>query len=448
MRAGLRHSLAGLALVCLSGSAWGLDLLTAYRQALTSDATFLASRSNLEAIRENVPQARAGLLPQISANGQFTRNFLDQRQTVPGPAGGTLNREFYYGAESASLSLRQPLYRKANWASLSFAEAQVAAAEANFEKDRQDAGLRVGTAYFEVLLAQTRVRVVRAQLQAYEGQLKLAQRAFEAGEGTRTDIDDARSRALQARAALTEADFALNNARRVLGALVGRSADPLADVVPARLPLKPPVPATVEAWLQEAEGANPELASLRHQVEMARQEVERQRAGHHPTIDIIAGRAYGSNESASQINQRNTTDYLGFQVAVPIYSGGAVSAAVRQAAANLNRAQFLLDAARERITVDTQRNYYGVTQGIDKVRAFEAALEAANQSVVSTRIGVGAGTRTIVDVLNSVQRAAEAEQGLAQARYEFLVNRLRLAATAGQLDDNFFAEVNSTLGAP
>ena len=120
----------------------------------------------------------------------------------------------------------------------------------------------------------------------------------------------------------------------------------------------------------------------------------------------------------------------------------------RQAAANLNRAQFLLDAARERITVDTQRNYYAVTQGIDKVRAFEAALEAANQSVVSTRIGVGAGTRTIVDVLNSVQRAAEAEQGLAQARYEFLVNRLRLTATAGQLDDNFFAEVNSALGAP
>jgi outer membrane protein, protease secretion system len=446
MRAVLWRCIAAAALASLTASSWALDLLTSYRQALTNDATFMASRSNLEAIRENVPQARAGLLPQISASGQFTRNFLDQRQTVPGPAGGTLHRELYYGAESANLTLRQPLYRKANWAQLSFAEAQVAAAEANFEKDRQDAGLRVGSAYFDVLLAQARVRNVQAQLEAYEGQLRLAQRAFEAGEGTRTDIDDARSRALQARAALTEADFALTSARRALGALIGRTAEALADVVPERLPLKPPQPPTLEAWLQEAENANPELASLRHQVDMARQEVERQRAGHHPTVDIVAGRAYGSNQSSSEINQRNTTDYLGFQVAVPIYSGGGVSAAVRQAAASLNRAQFLLDGARERIAVETQRNYYGVTQGIDKVRAFEAAREATNQAVVSTRIGVGAGTRTIVDVLNAVQRAAEAEQSLAQARYEFLVNRLRLAATAGQLDDTLFADVNTALG--
>jgi outer membrane protein, protease secretion system len=445
MRAVLCRCVGAAILACFTASSWALDLLTSYRQALTNDATFLASRSNLEAIRENIPQARAGLLPQVSASGQFTRNFLDQRQTVPGPAGGTLRREIYYGAESANVALRQPLYRKANWAQLSFAEAQVAAAEANFEKDRQDAGLRVGSAYFDVLLAQARVRNVQAQLEAFEGQLRLAERAFQAGEGTRTDIDDARSRALQARAALTEADFALTSARRALGALIGRTGEALADVVPERLPLRPPQPATLEAWLEEAESANPELASLRHQVEMARQEIERQRAGHHPTIDIIAGRTYGSNQSSSEINQRNTTDYLGFQVAVPIYSGGGVSAAVRQAAANLNRAQFVLDAARERIAVETQRNFYGVTQGIDKVRAFEAAREAANQAVVSTRIGVGAGTRTIVDVLNAVQRAAESEQNLAQARYEFLVNRLRLAATAGQLDDTMFAEVNAAL---
>jgi protease secretion system outer membrane protein len=445
MRITVRQLIAAAVVACVTTPSWALDLLTSYRQALTSDATFLAARSNLEAIRENVPQAFAGLLPQVSASGQFTTNHLDQKVPV---AGGTFHREINYRADSANLSLRQPIYRKANWAQLSFAEAQVAAAEANFEKDRQDAGLRVAGAYFDVLIAQTRVRLLQAQLEAYEGQLKLAQRAFEAGEGTRTDIDDARSRALQARASLTEADYTLNSTRRTLAALIGRPAEALADVVPERLPLNPPEPATLDGWLQEADGANPELASLRHQVEMARQDVERQRAGHHPTVDFIAGRAYGSNQSSAEINQRNITDYVGVQVAVPIYSGGAVSSAVRQAVANLSRAQSLMDAARSRIAVETERSYYGVAQGIEKVRAFEAAVEAANQAVISTRIGVGAGTRTTVDVLNAVQRAAEAAMNLAQARYDFLQYRLRLAAAAGQLDDTLFASLNGALQLP
>jgi TolC family type I secretion outer membrane protein len=442
----LRQCLAGAALAFFTGPVFALDLLGAYHSALASDATFLAARAQLEAVRENVPQARAGLLPQVSANGQVTRNALDQTQQLI--TGGSVSRDTTYTAEAASLVLRQPIYRKLNWAQLSIAEAQVAAAEANFDRERQDAGLRVSAAYFDVLFAQARLRVVQAQLEAFSGQLTLAERAFKAGEGTRTDIDDARSRVLQSRATLTEADFALNSARRALGALLGKPPDPLADVDPARLPLMPPQPPSVEHWLQEADAANPELATLRRQVEVARQEIERARAGHFPSLDIIAGRQYGSNETTTQLNQRYTQDFVGLQLALPIYSGGGVSAAVRQAVSNMNRAQFQLDAARERIGVDTQRFYYAVTQGIERVQALEAALKAAGEAENSTRIGVKAGTRTIVDVLNAVQRRAEAAQALAQARYEFLLSRLRLGAAAGQLDDSLFASINGALGAP
>jgi outer membrane protein TolC len=98
--------------------------------------------------------------------------------------------------------------------------------------------------------------------------------------------------------------------------------------------------------------------------------------------------------------------------------------------------------------VETQRQFYAITQGVDRVRALEQAVQAAEESVKSTRIGVGAGTRTVVDVLNAVQRAAESAQSLAQARYEFLASRVRLAAAAGQLDDPLFAELNRALATP
>lgn len=447
MRAKRWQHITGVALACLTVPAWGYDLVNAYRAALANDASFLAARSALEAARENVPQARAGLLPQVSASTQRTRNQTDQLQTNQ-----LVQRQAWthssYPAESGALSLRQPLYRRLNWAQLSFAEAQVAAAEAGFEKDRQDAGLRVAAAYFDVLLAQSKVHALQAQLEAYTGQLKLAERAFAAGSGTRTDIDDARARVLQAKAALVDANYALDNSRRTLAALVGKMPPVLADVAPARLPLAPAEPAVLEHWLRQMEATNPELASLRRQVEMAQQEIEKQRAGHHPTLDLIAARQYGANDNINSINTRYFTNYLGVQASLPIFSGGGVSAAVRQAEANLDKARYQLEAARQRLGVDTQKYFYGVAQGVDKVRASEAALEAADQALISTRKSVPAGIRTTVDVLNALQRVAEATQSLAQARYEFLFNHMRLAAVVGQLDDDLFARINTTLGPP
>lgn len=445
MRARPWQRIAGIALACLTVPAWGYDLLNAYRDALASDASFLAARSALGAARENVPQARAGLLPQISASAQRTQNQTENQQLL---AGQTITRNSSYPAESAVLSLRQPLFRRYNWAQLSFAEAQLAAAEATFEKDRQDAGLRVAGAYFDVLLAQTQVRALRAQLEAMTGQQTLAERAFAAGHGTRTDVDEARARAQQARAALLDADYNLDNRRRTVAALVGKTPPALADVVPARLRLVPAEPTALDHWLKQMEAANPELASLRRQVEMAQQDVEKQRAGHFPTLDLIAARQYGQSESNVSINTRYVTDYFGVQLSVPIFSSGGVSAAIRQAEANLEKARFQLEAARQRLGVDTQKYFNGVAQGVDKVRANEAALEAAEQALVSIRKGVQAGTRTVVDVLNQLQRVAEATQNLAQARYEFLLNRLRLAAAVGQLDDELFAKINSSLGEP
>jgi TolC family type I secretion outer membrane protein len=440
--------IAAIIVGCLGAPAWGMDLFSAYRDALANDANFLAARSALEAARQYVPQARAGLLPQVSASAQRTENQTDRTliQVENGQSGPTITSS--YPAESAVLSLRQPLFRRYNWAQLSFAEAQVAAAEAAFEKDRQDAGLRVATAYFDVLLAQARVSTLRAELDALTGQQTLAERAFAAGYGTRTDIDETRARVQQSRAALLDANYNLDNARRSLAALVGRNASAVADVVPERLRLAPAEPAMLEHWLKQTEAGNPELASLRRQVEMAQQDVEKQRAGHFPTLDLIAARQYGQSESSTSINQRYTTDYIGLQLAVPIYSGGGVSAAVRQAEANSEKARFQLEAARQRLGVETQKYFNGVAQGVDKVRANEAALASSRDALLSIRKGVEAGTRTVVDVLNQVQRVAEATQSLAQARYEFLLNRLRLAAVAGQLDDDLVKQVNTALGHP
>lgn len=445
MRAAVCLGLA-VALAFLTLRADAVDLMTAYRDALANDANFLAARSALDAARESVPIARAGLLPQVTLNAQRTYNQTTNRQTIPtGPA---LTRHDDYSAGTGALSLRQPLFRMASWAQLSMAEAQVAAAEAVFEKERQDAGLRVAGAYFDVLLAQSQVSALEAQLQAMTGQQRLAERALAAGHGTRTDIDEARARVEQAKATLVVANYHVDNMRRALGSLIGRAPSTLADVVPTRLALVPAQPALLDHWMQQMETGNPELATLRRQVDMAAQDVEKQRAGHYPTLDLIAARQYGSNESNISINVNYATSYIGVQFSAPIYSGGSVAAAVRQTQANLEKARYVLEANRQRLSADTQRFFYGVAQGVDRVQAFDIALQAAEQALVSIRRGSQAGTHTQVDVLNALQRVAEGKRALAQARYDFLMNRLRLAATTGQLDDEQIASINSALREP
>jgi protease secretion system outer membrane protein len=450
MRAKLPRRIASVALAviaCAAAPARGYDLLDAYRDALAHDANFLASRSALEATRQVIPQARANLLPQISANVQRTQNDTVNRQKDF--FGNYVDQRFTnYPSDYRALTLQQPLFRKYNWAQFFLAEAQVAASEAGFEKDRQDTGLRVAGAYFDVLTSQSRVGVLQTQVEAYVGQQNLAERAFKAGQAARTDIDEARARVLAAKALLVEAQYNVDNTRRALAALIGAMPGPLADVVPSRLDLAPPQPASVDEWLRESEEGNPELASLRHQVDMAKQDVERQRSGFFPTIVFVAARQYGASQYNFNINTAYWTTYYGVQASIPIFSSGSVVSAVRQARSNVDKAQYQFDAALARIGAETQKYFAGVLQGEEKVRAYESALEAAETAVASTRKGFQGGVNTQVDVLNALQRVAAEKLALTQARYDLLMDRLRLAADVGRLGDEFFAQINKSLGQP
>ena len=441
-----RGWLACAAFALMSHPAYAADLLGAYRQALENDANFLAARANAEATREAVPQARAGLLPNLSFSGSRTKNNTDITQnTILGPR----TSHFDYIAEGQNLTLRQPLYRRANLAQYRQAEAQVAGAELTLDKERQNLAARVAAAYFDVLAAQDQLRFAAEAKKAYYEQWQRAVAMLDKGAGTRTDRDETKARYDGVAAQEIDAANAVDLAERTLASITSRPvpAAALARLDARRLPLEAPTPASFDEWAALAENTNPELGSLRYGIEVYTQEVDKQRSGHLPTLDLIAQRSYSASESVSIIGSEYNTSLVGIQVSIPLYSGGAVMSAERQAQAGLERARQQYEAGRRQITLNLRREFNNVTVGIARVRALEEAYKSAALALGSTEMGVKAGTRNTLDVLNARQQVYGAQRDLGKARYDYVVARLRLKAAAGTLGEDDIETVNRWLTA-
>ena len=423
--------------------AWSLDLRQVYEAAYEHDATIRASRAGAQANRERLPQARAQQLPNVSFTAGRNHNDLTSKtQNVLGQPTTTEN-QYYSGSQT--LSVRQPLYRPLLGALVRQAQAQVEEADALLERDEQTLVTRVGEAYFDALLAKDQVLLIEAQKTTYTTQLDAARKGLEGGTGTRTDIDEAQARLDLTLAQELEALQNVEYTRRRVEALMGRPVDVLASLDVQRFNPTAPIPGLVDDWVERAEQASPELQSLRAQLEIARQEVEKAQAGHKPTLDAVAQWSRSSSDSVTNVNSRYDNKTIGLQLSVPLYSGGYVSSVVRQAVAAQERAREALEATRRDLGVRVLREFRGMTEGVLRVKALEQAVRSAEQAVLSNQKSFLAGSRTTVDVLNAQQQKTTAQRDLAQARYLYLVSRLRLQALAGEDRQASVAQVNSAL---
>lgn len=440
-RLGARALALATALACLP--AWSLDLSQAYQAALEQDASLRAVRAATDAKRERLPQARAQLLPNLSASASRNRNRLER--TSPNFLGEAVTTQERYGSSSEALTLRQPLFRKYQMADYRQAQAQVDDANAILEKELQNLAVRVSGAYFEALLAEEQLTLVLSQKVAYATQLDAARKRFAGGSGTRTDIDEAQAALDLNFAQELEARQNLDFTKRQLQTLTNRPVDGLAKLDAMKLKLAQPAPDRIEDWTERAEQTSPEIQSLKAQVQAARHEVEKAQAGHYPTLDAIAQWSRSNSENVTSVNTRYTNKSIGLQLNVPLYSGGFVNSTVRQALADQERAEQALEATRRDLGVRVHREFRGVTEGVLRVRALEQAVRSAEQVVISNRRSFEAGSRTLVDTLNAEQQKVSAQRDLAQARYIYLISRVKLQALAGGPKTEVIDEVNGWL---
>ena len=424
---------AVLALACACvpfESAQALDLRQAFDAAITADARLNAARATADAAAERLPQARSQLLPSVAFSASRAENLLDT--TRPNPlTGDKFTTTERYPSTNAVLNLRQTLFRRQQTLAVDQAEYLVDDARQTLNLEIQNTGVRLSGAYFDALLATDQLELIEAQKISTTTGLNAARKALVAGHGTRTDVDQAQTRLDMVLAQEIEARQHVDFTRRQLQNLIGRAPDTLAGLDPARLQTTARSVASLNDLIAEATASSPEIRSLKARVEASRLEVARASAGHYPTLDLVAQISNSQSDSVTNPFAAYYNRSIGVQLNLPIYSGGYVTSAERQAAAQLQNAQAVLDGAVLDLSLKVEREYRNVTEGAAKIQALGQATRSAGVALESTRKSYAAGVRTLLDVLNADQELKANERNLIQARYNYITARIRLAALLG-----------------
>ncbi|MBC7414693.1 MAG: TolC family outer membrane protein [Herminiimonas sp.] len=436
----MRHkalaTLATLIAACFAPvAAHAVDLMQVYGDALVNDPVFASARANLTAGQERSIQGRAGLLPAVTAGGTYTR--AEQQ---------AFGQTSHFNNNAYTVQLSQPLLRVGNWESYQQGKLSVAVSEAQFAQVKQDLIVRVGQAYFDVLAAQDALTFLKAQETAITEQLASAKRNFEVGTATITDTNEAQARYDLAIAQQIGAQNDLEVKRTALEQIIGKPPT-LLSVLRAGVTLTPPAPAAIEPWVSSAEQQNFSVVGQQLALEIASREIKRSRAGHYPTLDLIAvrSRTAQSGSAIAAANGAGTNNAIGVQWAIPIFSGFAVDSKVRETIALEDKARNDLENARRTAAQTARQSFLGVNNGLAQVNALQAAEISSQSSLESNRLGYQVGVRINIDVLNAQQQLFSTRRDLARARYDTLMSGLRLKSAAGSLQEQDLAQVNLLL---
>ena len=443
----LHHGLGALALAAACMQALGGDLQTAFDAAMLHDPTYRAARAELASSLQNLPIARAGLRPSLSLS--FSDNKVEGSRTIDNPPLAPVTQALDYRSPTQSLNLRAPLYNREAAKKIDLALAQEIYALTLLRVRQAELADRLGKAWLDCVLARHGLAAARIQVEAVNAQSSAATRRLALGEGTRPEVADAASALETARVQVSEAQSALDLATLALRQITGSESGP----VPSGGPGNPPSPAfsalpeSPASLLSRAEAASPALALRRFAVQAADVAVERARSGHYPRLDLVASLTKASNESLSTVNQSSTQQSIGLQLNVPLYSGGAVSAAVTQALADRTRAEAEVAAEQQTLERDVTRLFYMARLGSAKAAAQQNTFDAAKLSLEAAQKGLAAGLSTQLEIAQARRKLAQTAQEQAQSAQELLLARLRLDLRVGEEPALSLARLEDALSA-
>ncbi len=411
-------------------------LLDIYELAKENDPVLREARERFHSTEEVKPQANALLLPTLSASAEADA----VRDDVSGRLAG--NGKSSYGQAIAQIAVSQPVYHRDYWIRLDQADHNIAQAAALLAAAEIDLMVRSTSAYFNVLAAADNLRTATAEKQANGRQLEQAQQRFDVGLVAITDVHEAQAAFDNAVANEITADNALSNAWEDLRKIVGPINKPLAKLGD-KLPLRAPQPENVEQWADRAQQQNYEIIGARAGADASKQNIEIQNSGHYPTLDLVG--AYSVlNSGDSSVGDRNE-GVVGLQLKIPLYQGGAVTSRTRQARFDFQADMEVLDQKRREVNRQVRDGYRGVISSIGKVKALKSTVRSFTSALESTQAGLEVGTRTMVDVLTVTKSLYQAQRDYDRARYDYIINGLKLHQAASSLTPELLEKANEWL---
>jgi len=420
------------------------DLMDIYKEALQKDTQLNQAKANADAAHAGVSQATAALLPQIDVVGTLTKTRSNYIEAYEGRAS---NKN-----ATAKATLSQAIWRHSSWVNRSIAEKTATLNDLAYADAQQNLILRVSTAYFNVLNAAEALQYQRANNQALKRQLDEAEKRLNVGLIAETDKLEAQAAYDLSTANVISAENNLINSYEQIRILTGNTVtvNQLAELDTSKFDT-PKVKETLDKLIKRAEENNIALQEAVVSRDIAKDNITLARTGHEPTLDLGASIQTGytdytnENKSAGWIDSNSWSKSVGLTLNIPIYHGGETSAAVDKAIANYVAQSEALENSHRTLLQDVNNSFNDVNAAISKVTAYKNSVASAKSALDATVAGYDVGTRTMTDVLNATQNLYSAMQQSAQSRYDYILSRLTLMYTQGDLKVEHISQINNSL---
>lgn len=435
-------TLLGTIVSISSAGVLAMDLEEAYNKALSNDPSWSAIQNLHSSSQEAAEQARSGLLPNVSASGSIMSTHTVPKEPLTF-GGMNVVPNGTYTNQTIGLQAVQPLFNADSWYGYHKAKAAVSRSDADFVGQQQQFILKVAQAYFNVLRAEESLAYAKAQELAIGRQLEQTKKRFEVGLIAITEVHEAQAAYDSSVADRIGADSAVTSAQEALTSITG-DMDTQIAILRSDAPVSDLPTGNMEDWVKLAKEKNPQIVSAQFGYQAAQEATKQSRADHLPTLNLVGSWQNTDTGGANKFVDGRTTA-VGLQLTVPLYTGGRVESGVRQAVSQEYAAKDQLAYAERTVVQDTRTQYRSVTTDSARVSARKQAVVSSESALVATQAGYDVGTRDIVEVLQAQRNLYASKSAYASARYDYVLDGLRLKATAGQLSAIDIRDLNKWL---
>ncbi|EOE1186104.1 TolC family outer membrane protein [Proteus mirabilis] len=409
----------------LSLPASAVTLSDLYFLAIKHDPTFNAAVKEQVAGKEYENIGLSQLLPSIQVNYQNNPRSWQRKVYPIDIFQGEIRKVEYQNYQSYSVSaiISQPLFDYTAFSEYKASVIKTLLADSHYQTKFSELIIRLIDNYIQIAYAQDKLLLNQAQQEIYQKQLASSQRLFELGEGTKTDIAEIETRLYLTQSQYTDLQLEIENAKNKLSAMIGSQLpthEHIAKLTDTKFVLQSLAPDDYSTWEKNAIQNNLNIQSARHEMAIAKQEIEKNRGEFFPTVQLYASYSNSDSDSNNTINQKYQSANVGFYVSMPLFNGGKTTASMRQSTAKYQMSAFERDAIIQNIRQELRHQYQICTTSHIKLKAFEQSVSSAKLQLNATRKSYIGGQRTMVDVLNAEELLYRAQQDLIKAKYDYI----------------------------
>lgn len=418
------------------------DILTIYRLAIENDPQFRGAGNEQKALRESLSQAYARLMPLIQGEviyGRIKQKISKSSNTVFAMG------ESEYDSGTYTLRVTQPLFKWPLFLEVSQTKNLQKRADIDLELARQELLIRVAQAYFTALASKESLAFANAEKVDIEALHERASVKYQSGIAPVTDLYDARARLASANAQVIKTESDYRDALQGLQEICNKGFMELKDLQ-ERLPMEMPQPDDVGHWVKVGLDRNLKLKIQQSNSDVARIEVDRQRAGHYPSLDVV-GRYYRQDTGGSLFGGGSIVDTqdVMLELNVPIFEGGLIRSKTREARERSSVAAENVERQRRTVVRQVHSAYDGIKTAKSRAEALEKSIEAQSYVLAAKEQGYRSGIFTSLAVLDASRDLYLLRRDYAQSRYDYVFNTMRLKQAMGTLGDDDLIIVNQWL---